>query len=66
MRRVKHLEIQDLYIRSLHAKGLIDIHYVPSEKNWADLLTKSLKSSDQFRVVFRDAVLHGLRGGDKF
>ena len=64
LRRVKHLEIQDLYVRSLHTKGLIDVRYVPSEKNWADLLTKSLKSSDQFKML-RDAVLHGLRGGDR-
>ena len=64
LRRVKHLEIQDLYVRSLHTKGLIDVCYVPSKKNWADLLTKSLKSSDQFKML-RDAVLHGLRGGDR-
>ena len=64
LRRVKHLEIQDVYIRSLTAKGLILIEYVPSEYNWADLLTKALKSSELFKDL-RDHVLNGLRGGDK-
>lgn len=59
---MKHIEIQDLYIRFLNAKGLIAIHYVPSEENWADLLTKAMKSADTFRTL-RDVTLHGLRGG---
>jgi hypothetical protein len=63
LRRVKHLEIQDVYIRSLHQTGLVQIEYVPSESNWADALTKAIKSSDQFRKL-RDIILHGLRGGD--
>jgi hypothetical protein len=63
LRRVKHIEIQDLYIRSLYTKKIIVIGYVPSEHNWADILTKALKSGDQFKRL-RDVILHGVRGGD--
>ena len=64
LRRVKHLEVQDVYIRSLNAQGLIRIEYVPSESNWADALTKAIKSAEHFKEL-RDAIVRGLRGGDR-
>ena len=65
LRRVKHLEIQDVYVRVLRARGLITVEFVPGESNWSDLLTKAIKSTDQYKIL-REVVMHGLRGRDKF
>ena len=63
IRRVKHLEIKDMFVRVMNDLGKISIVYTPSEINWADLMTKGIKSTQRF-VFLRDAVMAGKRGSD--
>ena len=43
-RRVKHIEIRDVFIRIMQEHGVIMIQQVPSEGNQADILTKAFQS----------------------
>jgi hypothetical protein len=54
IRRVKHIEIQDAYVRIATQKGLISIEYVPSEDNSADGMTKAFLSTKTFDRVRRN------------
>ena len=63
IRRVKHLEIKDMFVRVMNGLGRIKIVYTSSEMNWADLMTKGIKSTQRF-VFLRDAVMAGKRGSD--
>ena len=44
LRRVKHIEIQDLYVRSAWEKGIVNIEFILGESNIADIMTKSVRS----------------------
>ena len=50
LRRVKHIEIQDLYVRSAQGKGIVNIEFVPGESNIADIMTKSVHSVTAYRL----------------
>jgi len=50
-RRVKHLEIQDAYVRILQECGVIQIIQVKSEENHADILTKVFGSPGSFAIA---------------
>lgn len=41
-RRIKHIDIPYHFVRDLYEKGMIDIKYVKSEDQYADILTKPL------------------------
>jgi histone deacetylase 1/2 len=62
IRKVKHLEIQDLCVRTWTERGLIQVTYVPSCDNLADMMTKAIKSTKLFERL-RGGVMAGLRGG---
>jgi hypothetical protein len=64
IRRVKHLEIHDLYIRHLCSSQQLSVHYVPSEENPADIYTKGIKTVAQF-IYLRDFIMAGKRGRDR-
>ena len=48
LRRIKHIEIQDLYVRSAWEKGIVNIEFVPGESNIADIMTKSVCSVGRY------------------
>ena len=64
LRRVKHIEIQDLYVQSAWEKGIVNIEFVLGESNIADIMTKSVRSVTAYRL-HRDHMCHGLRGSVK-
>ena len=61
LRRIKHIEIQDLYVWSVWEKGIVTIEFVPGESNIADIMTKSVRSVTAYRLHC-DHMCHGLRG----
>ena len=64
LRRIKHIEIQDLYVRSAWEKGIVNIEFVPGESNIADIMTKSVRSVTAYRL-HHDHMCHGLQGSVK-
>jgi hypothetical protein len=59
-RRTKHIDIRFHYIREVVDRGELQLFFIPSEKNIADMLTKNL-SRDKFQscrsqlgITFRD------------
>ena len=64
LRRIKHIEIQDLYVRSAQEKGIVNIEFVPGESNIADIMTKSVRSMTAYRLHC-DHMCHGLWGSVK-
>ena len=42
IRKVRHLDLANLYVRTVTEQGLIRVQYVESSKNVADMLTKVL------------------------
>ena len=64
LRRIKHIEIQDLYVRSVQEKGIVNIEFIPGESNIADIMTKSVRSVTAYRL-HRDHMCHGLWGSVK-
>jgi hypothetical protein len=63
IRRVKHLEIHDLFVRFQVAAKRINIQYVATDLNLADLLTKGIKGVTEFKQK-RDSIISGKRGRD--
>ncbi|KAJ8873885.1 hypothetical protein PR048_024721 [Dryococelus australis] len=54
----KHIDIRYNFIKDLYTKGVLDVKYVPTSENIADIFTKSL-CKDAFRY-FRDIILNRL------
>ena len=50
IRKVRHLDLANLYVRSVTEEGLIRVQYVESSKNIAELLTKVLPAQ-QVRIL---------------
>jgi hypothetical protein len=44
-KRTKHIKAKYLYICHYHNSGELDLQYCPTEKMWADVLTKPLQGS---------------------
>ncbi len=63
IRHVKHLEIHDLFVRHQVSSKKISIHYIPTELNLADIMTKGIKSVTDFEQK-RSAIMAGKRGRD--
>jgi hypothetical protein len=63
IRRVKHLEIQDLYLRVLTNTKKVKVVYCPTERNLADMLTKAIQSTLQFTKL-ANLVMLGLKDRD--
>jgi len=40
--RTKHIEIKHHFIRDYVQKGILDIHFIDIEHQWADIFTKHL------------------------
>jgi hypothetical protein len=40
--RTKHIDVRHHYLRELVSKGLIEIRFIPTDKNVADIMTKNL------------------------
>jgi hypothetical protein len=64
IRRIKHLEVHDMFLRVVVERGDVTLIYVPTQYNLADILTKSIRAPVVFRYL-RDAIMAGLRGRDK-
>ncbi len=58
--KVKHINVRIAYIRELIMSGMIELHFVPTEFNVADILTKPL-SIKQF-LKLRDILMRGHGG----
>lgn len=62
--RAKHIDISQHFVRHLYDEGKVELEYVPSEENVADILTKPLG-----RIVFERLrsrlMVSGLRGAIK-
>ena len=50
-RATRHIEIRHLYVRSLIVSGSLDIRYVNTTANPADLLTKPFAQADHSRLL---------------
>ena len=61
LRRIKHIEIQDLYMQSAQEKGIVTIEFVLGESNIADIMTKSVRSVTAYRL-HHNHMCHGLQG----
>lgn len=63
--RTKHLEVDYHYVREKVVRGELNVNYICSQDQVADLFTKSLNSSQFKTLVFKLLVLQGplsLRG----
>ena len=63
IRRVKHLEIHDLFVRHQVSAGKINIRFIPTKYNLADIMTKGISSITDFEEK-RSAIMAGKRGHD--
>ena len=61
IRRIKHLEVSDMYLRVVVERGDVILIYVPTQYNYADIMTKSIRAPVVFRFL-RDDIMAGLRG----
>ena len=51
--RSKHIDTRYHFIRDILQKGEIQVDYVPSEENPADILTKALNADSHYRCIQR-------------
>lgn len=51
--RSKHIDIRVHYIREVYSKNLIELKYVPTEDNVADVFTKNLSKSKHMNFVHK-------------
>ena len=49
--RTKHIDIRYHFIRDHVMNGIVELHFVPSEKQLADIFTKPLDESTFSRLV---------------
>ena len=49
--RTKHIDIRYHFIREHVMNGIVELHFVPSEKQLADIFTKPLDESTFSRLV---------------
>ena len=53
--RSKHIDTRHHFVREMVKSGSLDLYYVPTDENIADMFTKSINST-KFRK-FRDLVM---------
>ena len=58
-KRTKHIAVRHHFIREFYDAGLIDIKYIPTRSQTADILTKSL--GPQLFQLFRDKIVSDLK-----
>jgi hypothetical protein len=58
--KLKHINVRINYLREMIMTGSIELHFVPTNFNVADILTKALPP-DQFEFL-RDILMHGHNG----
>ena len=58
--RTKHIDIRYYFIREHVMNGIVELHFVPSEKQLADIFTKSLDESTFTRLVSELGMLNYL------
>jgi hypothetical protein len=58
--KVKHINLRIHYVREMIEKGFIELLFVPTDYNVADVLTKPL-AEDKF-TYFRDILMEGHKG----
>jgi hypothetical protein len=51
--RAKHIEIKHHFIRDYVQKGVIDIQFIDTEHQWADIFTKPL-AIERFDCIKKD------------
>jgi len=49
-KRIKHIDVRYYFIRELYESGIVNILYVESEKQIADILTKPLTREKYFYI----------------
>ena len=40
----RHIERRELHLREMRERKMVDVHFVPTEKNVADIFTKPLEA----------------------
>jgi hypothetical protein len=55
--RAKHIEIKHHFIRDLVQKGTIDIQFIDTEHQWADIFTKPL-TIERFDFIKKNSNMH--------
>ena len=58
-KRTKHIAVRHHFIREFYDEGLIDIKYIPTQSQTADILTKSL--GRQLFTLFRDKIVSDIQ-----
>ena len=56
--RTKHIDVRYHFIREHAANGTIELHYVPTEKQLADIFTKPLDETTFNRLVSEIGMLN--------
>ena len=57
MTGTKHIEIRNLYVREVAEKKRVEVKYIKSENQTADILTKALATSQFLKLRSRLGVL---------
>ena len=58
-KRTKHIAVRHHFIREFYDEGLINIKYIPTRSQTADILTKSL--GRQLFTLFRDKIVSDIK-----
>jgi len=57
--RAKHIEIKHHFIRDYVQKGILDIQFIDTEHQWADIFTKSL-TVERFDFIKKNLNIHSV------
>jgi len=55
--RSKHIEIKHHFIRDYVQKGILDIQFIDTEHQWADIFTKPL-TIERFDFIKKNLIIH--------
>ena len=51
--RTKHIEVQYHYVRELIEDGMVELQYIPTKENCADIFTKALTSEQLLQHLYQ-------------
>ena len=55
--RAKHIEIKHHFIRDYIQKGILNLNFVDTDHQWADIFTKPL-SKDRFKFILKNFAIN--------
>ena len=59
--RAKHIEIKHHFIRDYVQKGVLDIQFIDTDHQWADIFTKPL-TEERFDFIKKNLNMHYVSG----